>query len=173
MKSNKLIIAAIIIALIVVVYFNIKDNSIKVIERGKKFDKDVIEIKPVPKDTKPSPPIGSQRVEYHVVDYNNLYVGSYPSRIELHCSNQKSFVIEIGNNGNSLITDINFSVYNNKNLLFIFPENIVIPPNNVKEISVFVTADCSENYYDEVNPRITIADMASINLNVIVDKRLE
>ena len=105
-------------------------------------------------------------------DYKNLLLKEYPVEIYLNCHQRNNFEITLENNGQFPISDINV-IADNSELVFEFPEDIVIPPNSNKTITVFVTPNCSYIKDSELTSKITIANKYSIDIRATIRGRAE
>ncbi|MDP7179827.1 MAG: hypothetical protein QF824_00980 [Candidatus Woesearchaeota archaeon] len=184
-KDHKVILLIVLIVIITSVYFTLTYRRVDIIGRQdnpvknfffKLFNKDFAEKEQLPEGVKPSPPRlidKLQKKEFFAIDYNNLYLKEQPNPISLNCLQQNNFIITLGNSGENIISDIKFSVEENSPLIFEFPENIVIPPNSVKETTIFVVADCSKPITKQLTPKITIANKIEFIIPITIDERLE
>lgn len=181
-KEVKIIIFIASLLIIGIIFSSFNYKRVDVIGRSPKFivyrtfHRGIVELKKIPEGMKPSPPKGMdilQKKEYHHINYTNLYIEKFPQELRLNCFEQANFIVRLRNKGDEIISDIKFSIENNLNLIFDFPEKVVIPPKTVKDTTIFVTADCSTQYISQLNPRITIADRLDFEIPINVRERLE
>lgn len=172
--NNKVIIAIASILIVTILFFSFSYRRVDVIGDPRKlsfyriFHKDIPEQEKLPEGMKPSPPRTTGILE----EGYYLYIKESPQELELNCFEQTNFIVKLGNKGKEVVSDIGFSVEDNANLIFDFPEHAIIPPGSIKDITIFVTADCTQSYMPELNPRITI-DSLSFDMSINVRERLE
>ena len=184
-KDHKVILLIVLIVIITSVYFSLTYRRVDIIGRQdnpvknffyKLFNKDFAEKEQLPEGVQPSPPKlidKLQKKEFFTVNYEDLYLEEYPNQLSVNCLQQNNFIIKLGNKGENIISDIKFEAEENNPLIFEFPDNLVIPPNSVKETTIFVLADCSQLSTKQINPRITIADKIEFDIPTKIEERLE
>ena len=102
-----------------------------------------------------------------------LIINNNPKTTTMTCNNREPFTINIENKGERSSENIKFAVENSKNLKFKFPENIIIPPNSIREITFFIDADCA-NTPQKVTPTLKIEETdIEFTMNIFVENRME
>ena len=103
----------------------------------------------------------------------DIAIDRIPENMTITCNNRGSFIIDIENKDNAVVKDIELLIENAENLIFEYPKEFIVPPLSIKQMTLFVDADCS-NVPKSVSPAFKVkGTQLEFDFTIYVENRAE